>query len=110
MGSAVKRLTDMGTSIDRYDVPHSELLPMQLEAADELFRAKVDRIKLLENRAETGGIGSIRQATDIVPLLFAHTAYKSYPEGWLNEGKWDRMTRWLETSPRTPLMALILRT
>ena len=34
---------------------------------------------------------------DIVPLLFAHTAYKSYPEGWLVEQKWDRMGRWLDT-------------
>jgi hypothetical protein len=34
---------------------------------------------------------------DVVPLLFAHTAYKSYPETWLTEQKWDRMGRWLDT-------------
>jgi Acyl-CoA reductase (LuxC) len=26
-----------------------------------------------------------------VPLLFAHTTYKTYGEGWLNERRWDRM-------------------
>jgi hypothetical protein len=32
-----------------------------------------------------------------VPLLFAHTAYKSYPESWLAEKKWDGLGRWLNT-------------
>jgi hypothetical protein len=36
-----------------------------------------------------------------VPLLFAHTAYKSYPDGWFNEGKWDRMNSWLDTLTTT---------
>jgi hypothetical protein len=34
---------------------------------------------------------------DIVPLLFAHTAYKSYPEDWLIEHRWDRLRKWLDT-------------
>ena len=34
---------------------------------------------------------------DVVPLLFVHSAYKSYPENWLMEKKWDRLGRWLDT-------------
>ena len=61
------------------------------------FKDRVEKIKLLQNRAETGGITEIRRMADIIPLLFAHTAYKSYPEAWLMEQKWDRMGRWLDT-------------
>ena len=36
-------------------------------------------------------------------LLFAHTAYKSYPDSWFNEGKWDRMGLWLDTITTYPV-------
>src|SRR6202007_1522804 len=39
----------------------------------------------------------IRAQDNIVPLPFAHTTYKSYPEPWFTQGKWDRMGKWLDT-------------
>jgi hypothetical protein len=39
----------------------------------------------------------------MVPLLFPHTAYKSYPESFLMEQKWDRLTRWLGTVSPYPI-------
>jgi hypothetical protein len=75
----------------------TELLPLQLKATEERFKERVEQIKLLQNRAEIGKISEIRTLADVVPLLFAHTAYKSYPESWLFEQKWDRMGRWLDT-------------
>jgi hypothetical protein len=82
---------------DPFDVPFSEVLPRQLEAINERFQDRVGKIKLLQNRAQTGGITEVRRMADVVPLLFAHTAYKSYPENWLMEKKWDRLGRWLDT-------------
>lgn len=108
MEPAVKRLTDLLGAPNRHDIPHAELLPLQIEAADALFKARVGQVKLLANRAETGGIEAIREPADIVPLLFAHTAYKSYPEGWLNGGKWNRMTKWLETVTTRPAAGIDL--
>jgi hypothetical protein len=78
-------------------MPYAEALPLQLEAVNERFQDRVQKIKLLQNRAEEGDITEVRQLSDIVPLLFAHTAYKSYPEHWLMEQKWDRMAKWLDT-------------
>src|SRR5262249_11450972 len=52
---------------------------------------------LLANRAESAGLTEIGEPSSIVPLLFAHTAYKSYPEDWLLEKKWDRLRKWLDT-------------
>ena len=95
--SAVDRLIGAVDTENPFDIPFSELLPRQLEAIHERFKDRIDKIKLLQNRAETGGITEIRRMADIVPLLFAHTAYKTYPEGWLVEQKWDRMGRWLDT-------------
>ena len=100
--SAVERLIGAVDTENPFDMPFSELLPRQLEAINERFKDRIGKIKLLQNRAETGGITEIRRMADIVPLLFAHTAYKSYPEGWLVEQKWDRMGRWLDTVSSQP--------
>ena len=54
-------------------------------------------IKVLANRAETAKTKTIHGPEDLVPLLFAHTSYKSYPETWFTQGKWDRMGKWLDT-------------
>ena len=32
-----------------------------------------------------------------MPLLFAHTVYKSYPQSFYDKGRWDRMLQWLNT-------------
>jgi hypothetical protein len=82
---------------DPFDTPFADVLPRQIEAINERFQDHVGKIKLLKNRAETGGVKEVRRMADVVPLLFAHTAYKSYPEAWLMEQKWDRLGRWLDT-------------
>src|SRR5580704_5761756 len=104
--SAVDRLIGAVDTENPFDMPFSELLPRQLEAINERFKDRIDKIKLLQNRAEVGGITEIRRMADVVPLLFAHTAYKSYPESWLVEQKWDRLGRWLDTvsTNRVPAM------
>jgi hypothetical protein len=95
--SAVERLVGLVDDENPFDYDFQEMLPKQLEAIDERFQGRVQKIKLLQNRAETGGVTRVERMADVVPLLFAHTAYKSYPEGWLVEQKWDRLGRWLDT-------------
>lgn len=97
MRSAVARLVKLVGADDCFDIDPIDLLPVQLEAANERLAAQARRIPLLANRAESGGIEDIAQPADLVPLLFAHTTYKTYAEGWLNDGRWDRMGRWLAT-------------
>lgn len=95
--SQVDRLVSLVDTDNPFDLPFAELLPRQLAAIDERFKDRVGHIKLLQNRAESGGIRDVLRMSDVVPLLFAHTAYKSYPESWLCEQKWDRLGRWLDT-------------
>jgi hypothetical protein len=95
--SEIASLVSLVDAENPFDYDPAEILPRQLAAVDARFKDRVEKIKLLQNRAETGGISQVRRIADIVPLLFAHTAYKSYPENWLMEQKWDRLGRWLDT-------------
>jgi hypothetical protein len=97
LSSEADRLVKLVDTENPYDYDFAEFLPRQLAAVNERFQDRVQKIKLLQNRAETGGISEVRRMADIVPLLFAHTAYKSYPENWLLEEKWDRLGKWLDT-------------
>jgi hypothetical protein len=95
--SAVDRLVGQVDAENPFDYDYAETREKQLEAINERFQDRVHKIKLLQNRAESGGVTQVRTMADVVPLLFAHTAYKSYPESWLMEQKWDRLGRWLDT-------------
>ena len=86
MGSAVDRLLQLQNEKDPYGIAPDDLLPLQLEAANERLSSRVDDIPLLRNRAQAGGITKVAELADLVPLLFAHSAYKSYSESWLTEG------------------------
>ncbi|MGE2815801.1 hypothetical protein ACQI5H_11730 [Mycobacterium heidelbergense] len=97
MTSATQRLVELVGANDCFDIPPADLLPLQLAAANERLQSQAASIPLLANRADSGGIEEIKQPADLVPLLFAHTTYKTYAEGWLNERRWDRMGKWLAT-------------
>jgi len=97
LDSEADQLVSLVDTENPFDLSLSEILPRQLAAINERFQDRVQKIKLLQNRAETGRITEVRRMADVVPLLFAHTAYKSYPESWLMEQRWDRLGRWLDT-------------
>jgi hypothetical protein len=103
MASAAQRLMALMDSNDCYDTAPAELLPLQIEAANERLAAQIDQIGLLKNRAEAGNVNEIKEPADLVPLLFAHTTYKRYSERWLTECQWDRMGRWLNTVSSRPV-------
>ena len=92
-----KQLLDMIVEPDAYNHPAGELLPLQLAAAQELVAERRQQINVLRRRAEETGVGEIRSLADLVPLLFAHSVYKSYPAAFVEQGRWDRMLQWLGT-------------
>lgn len=106
MRAATEKLTRMVESADRFQIAFTELRTAQIAAANELFQQRRPAIKLLEQRAAETNINEIRDYSDIVPLLFAHTTYKSYSESWLTGQKWDRMGKWLQTVSTHPLQGV----
>jgi hypothetical protein len=105
MGAAADKLTGLVQAEDRFDIPYGKLRDTQVEALNERFQENKDRIKLLRHRSQEAGISEVRCVADMVPLLFPHTAYKSYPEAWLTERRWDRLTKWLGTISSQPISA-----
>ncbi|HTH28088.1 MAG TPA: hypothetical protein VL918_06430, partial [Sphingobium sp.] len=97
MGDAVARLKSVIDQKNRYEIPHSEVAALQIEAANELFQHRKGAIKFLGHRANEVGVTEVRDPADLVGLLFAHTTYKSYPEGWLTDQKWPMLSKWVDT-------------
>ena len=89
MGSALEYLVGLRDAEGRFDIPPAEVLPLQIEAANERLETRVAQIPLLKNRAEAAGISTISAPGDLVPLLFAHNTYKTYSEPWLVEGQYN---------------------
>lgn len=103
MGTATEQLMGMANAPDRFSYSPDDILKLQIKAMDERFQSRKDSIKLLGHRANDAGITAINSPADMVPLLFPHTAYKSYPESFLMGEKWDRLSKWLETVSPYPI-------
>lgn len=100
------RLFDMTAErgiIGAYTIPHAELDALQLQAAQEMFALRRGQIRVLDRRATEAGIDKIEKFEDIVPLLFSHSTYKSYPMSFVTEGKWDKLLRWFGTLVAVPV-------
>ena len=97
MSEAVERLTRLVQAEDHYDIPFAALRDAQIQAMDERLQERKGQIKLVGHRAQEAGIVAVRSHEEAVRLLLPHTAYKSYPETWLAQKRWDRLSKWLDT-------------
>jgi hypothetical protein len=97
MGEAIERLTQLVEAQDRYNIPFADLRHTQIAAMNERFQERKGQIKLVGHRAKETGIGKVSSHEEVVKLLVPHTAYKSYPENWLAQRRWDRLSKWLDT-------------
>jgi hypothetical protein len=72
-----------------------------IEALDERFQERLDQVPVLRQRADDEGIKRIESLDDLVPLLFPHTVYKSYPAALVDQGRWAQLNRWLDSVSAT---------
>ena len=79
-----------------HSVPRDKLQELQTEALKMRFEDRRHRIPMLTKLAEKQNITSISEIDDVLPLLFEHTIYKSYPSFLLENGEFGKMTRWLD--------------
>jgi hypothetical protein len=73
-----------------------DLSRLHLEAAKMRFATLRDRVPILKKLSDGAGITDIDRIEDLVPLLFDHSVYKSYPASLLNDCRFDALTRWLD--------------
>ena len=97
MTTARDRLLGFVNDPKYHEVPRSELEPLWLAAANEQLALQRERIPVLSRLAQEQGVEEIRSLGDLVPLLFAHSNYKSYSDSFITKNRWDLMNRWLDT-------------
>src|SRR5581483_6982191 len=68
-------------------IPRQELEAIQLEAIRQRLETLRPRIPMLQKLADNQGIETLERLEDLVPLLFEHTMYKSYPPSLLENGR-----------------------
>lgn len=72
-----------------------ELEALQRTAMSIRFQEHYESVEMLRNLADRLGISELREFNDVIPLLFPHTAFKSYPAALLDRKRFDLMTAWL---------------
>lgn len=76
-------------------IPRDELEALQRTAMGIRFQEHYASIEMLRNLADRLGVTELKEFNDVVPLFFAHTAFKSYPASLLDGKRFDLMTKWL---------------
>jgi acyl-CoA synthetase (AMP-forming)/AMP-acid ligase II len=78
-----------------HSMPRQEMDDLLLEACRLRFAEHRELIEAVGKAAERAGVEEVDEFDDLVPLLFAHAASKSYPAALLDRKRYDLLTRWL---------------
>ena len=78
-----------------HSMPKEELEALQLAGLQERFRQLKGTVPYLEKLVEAQGVRSINQLDDVIPLLFLHTVYKTYPPQLLADRQFTKINYWL---------------
>ena len=83
--------------------PPERLAELQLSALRLRFAQQRERIATLSTMADELGVEYLDRLDAVVPLLFQHSVYKSYPPALLEKGRFSHLTRWLDRLTSTDL-------
>lgn len=92
-----------------HSIPREELDQIQLKGLQARFGRLRDSVPMLTKLADEQKADGIDDLNDVVPLLFSHTIYKSYPISLLEKGRFDLMTQWLNKLTMYDLSHLQMR-
>jgi hypothetical protein len=84
------------TSEEVFGIDPREAAGLQLEAIRERYLELRPQLRVLASVADDVGVDRIDQLDDVVPLCLPHTIYKSYSQTYIERGRYDRLTRWLD--------------
>jgi hypothetical protein len=79
-----------------HSIPRKELDDLNREAMAIRFADHKESIEAVGKAAARTGITELRDFDDVVPLMFSHAAYKSYPAALLDRKRYDLLTAWLD--------------
>lgn len=84
-----------GSGFASAHLPREKAEALQLAGLQLRFAQLRDRVATLKTMADEQGVTEIKSIDDVVPLLFPHTVYKSYPVALLERNRFDQLTKWL---------------
>jgi hypothetical protein len=79
-----------------HEIDGGELEDLQRRAMSVRFQQHYASIEMLHKLADRLQITQVAKFDDVVPLLFSHTAFKSYPSALIDAKRFDLMTKWLD--------------
>ena len=86
-----------GRSLTRmHSIPRDELEELQRRAMAIRFGQHRESIEMVRKLGDRLGITELGEFNDVVPLMFSHTAFKSYPPALVDNKRFDLMTKWLD--------------
>jgi hypothetical protein len=103
--AAPEKFLDL-TITEMHSIPNGTLQEIHTRALSEHFTTMVERVPVLALLAEEQHIHQVREIAQAGPLLLSHSVYKSYPLSVLENGRFDRLTRWLDKLTAHDLSAL----
>lgn len=78
-----------------HSMPRENLVELHRQGLARRFEQQVERIAMVARLANKQGISRLEDIEDVVPLLFEHTMYKSYPVALLARQQFTKLTDWL---------------
>ena len=108
---ARKMLVDPADCFNRsyaamHGMDRSTLEAVQLAGLKLRFAALRNAIPTLKKLADEAGVHEIRALEDVIPILFKHTVYKSYPISLLEKNRFPQLTHWLQKLTTVDLTGL----
>jgi hypothetical protein len=79
-----------------HSIGRDELESLQRRAMSTRFSQHYRSIEMLRKLSDRLGITAVGEFNDVVPLMFSHTAFKSYPSTLIDRKRFDLMTQWLD--------------
>jgi hypothetical protein len=84
-----------GSLTRMFSVDRDTIAELQQAALARRFADLRDRIPLLTKLADRQRIAELDGLDDVIPLLFDHTFYKSYPPSLIDRHRYAELTAWL---------------
>jgi hypothetical protein len=108
---AAKMLTDPVAAFDAsyarmHAISRDRLEAIQLAGLKTRFSQLRDNIPMLKKLADEAEIDALETLEDVIPLLFTHTVYKSYPMSFLEKNRFQQLTQWLQKLTTIDLSAV----
>jgi hypothetical protein len=77
-------------------IERAELERLQLAALQSRFESLKGRVRALDALAHETGVREVVSLDQALPLFIPHAVYKSYPEDYLLQRRFDLLTEWLQ--------------